>query len=479
VSSKFRMGAEASSLAPARRPAPFNRRRFLQGAGGVAIALPFLEGLPERSAWAQSAPPVFSFYMVAACGVVAKSFFPAATGPLTTASLMAATDRATSVLAPHAANLLFVRGVNHPRPTAGGCGHAQGLCHALTAAPSSGQGNSAYSGGPSADVVLAPIVNAAGVEPLNLYAGNRKNGYIAERISFKGSGAGQVRSADDNPYTLYTKLVGLAGSGGTPTPMANQLLVRRKSVNDLVRGELSSLLGSSALSSDDRQRLKQHFDAIHDAENTMTGMATAACSATGVSTTQIEALRTFAFKTNGMIEDVAKLHMELVAMTFACNFNRVVTMQWGDGTDATKYNVPTNATLGNWEFHHISHRVQSNSATGSNATAEKAHYEIDRMRMETLKYGLDQFAARGLLDKSIILWTNHVAEGPSHSGSNVPHIIAGSGGGYLKQGQYVDGGNVGNNKLFNTLIHAAKRDKDTSPVTFGTGTAGDLAVIKA
>ena len=28
-----------------------NRRAFLYGAGGVAIGLPFLEGLPERSAW--------------------------------------------------------------------------------------------------------------------------------------------------------------------------------------------------------------------------------------------------------------------------------------------------------------------------------------------------------------------------------------------------------------------------------------------
>lgn len=456
-----------------------NRRRFLQGAGGVAIGLPFLEGLPERSAWAQSATPVFSFYMVAACGVVAKSFFPSATGTFTKESLAAATDKSTSVLAPHAANLLFIKNINFPNPTMTGCGHAQGCCHALTAAPSSGGGNSAYSGGPSADWVLAPIVNPAGTEPLNLYAGNKKNGYIAERISFKAAGSGQVRPADDNPYTLYTKLVGLAGSGGTPTPMANQLLVRRKSVNDLVRAELKSILGNSAISAADRGRLQQHFDAIRDAENTMTGMATTACSTAGVSTTQIEALKTFAFKTNGMIEDVAKLHMELVALTFACNFNRVVTMQWGDGTDGTKYNVPTNATLGNWPFHHISHRVQSDGDVGSNATAEQAHVEIDRLRMGTLKYGLDQFASRGLLDKSIILWTNHVAEGPTHSMRNVPHIIAGSGGGYLKQGQFVDAGNVTNNKLFNTLIYAAKRDKNTTAVTFGSGAAGDLAVIKA
>ncbi len=55
-------------------------------------------------------------------------------------------------------------------------------------------------------MVIAKAVNG-GIDPLTLYAGSKS--YIAERISFKGSGAGQVRAADVNPYTLYSKLVGL------------------------------------------------------------------------------------------------------------------------------------------------------------------------------------------------------------------------------------------------------------------------------
>jgi hypothetical protein len=192
----------------------------------------------------------------------------------------------------------------------------------------------------------------------------------------------------------------------------------------------------------------------------------------------LDALKSgFAFKTNGMIEDVAKLHLELVALAFACNYNRVATLQHGDGTDATKYNVPSNASLG-WPFHHLSHRVDSDSATGMNPTAEMAHAEIDVLRMQTLLHGLDAFKARGLADKSIIMWTNHVADGPTHSMRNVPHIIWGNGGGYLKQGQYIDAGNVTNNKLFNTLITAAIRDKSTAPQSFGmgagTGTIGGM-----
>jgi hypothetical protein len=178
---------------------------------------------------------------------------------------------------------------------------------------------------------------------------------------------------------------------------------------------------------------------------------------------------------NGMIEDVAKLHMELVALAFACNYNRVATMQWGDGTDHTVYDVASNKTLGNWNFHYISHRVQDDGKVGSNTTAENAHAEIDALRMKTLAHGIDEFKQRGLLDKSFMMWTNHIADGPSHSMSNVPVIIAGNGGGYLKQGQYL---NVksGNGPLLNTLITAAMRD---TGMTATIGTAGELADIKA
>jgi len=463
-----------------RRPG-VNRRAFLYGAGTLAIGLPFLEGLPERSAWAADKSPVFSLFIVAACGVVGKKFFPDATGPLTTASLAAMTGKATSVLAPHAANLLFVKNINFPMGGPTSCGHAQGLCQSLTAAPSMGNANTAYSTGISADMVIAKAVNPSAGDPLTLYAGNKK-GYIAERISFRGAGAGQVRAADDNPYTLYSKLVGLtqSGSGGTTAdPAAAELIATRKSVNDLVRGQIKDLLNNPKLSAADRQRLQQHFDGIRDAEVTMGNMGTA-CTQAGLSTTQLDALKSgYAFKMNGMIEDVAKLHLELVSLAFACNFNRVATLQHGEGTDGTKYDVPANAGLG-WPFHHISHRVQSDSATGSNPTAEQAHAEIDVLRMKTLLHGLDAFKARGLFDKSFIMWTNHVSDGPSHSFKNVPHIIAGDAGGYLKQGAFIDGGNVTNNKLFNTLIPAAIRDVNSEIPNFGSGSGtGQIAGMLA
>jgi hypothetical protein len=79
----------------------------------------------------------------------------------------------------------------------------------------------------------------------------------------------------------------------------------------------------------------------------------------------------------------------------------------------------------------------------------------------------------------LVLWTNHYAEGPSHSFRNVPHIIWGNGGGYLKQGEYIDVGSMTNQRLLNTLISAAIQDTGETMENFGSGPAGQLQVVRA
>lgn len=454
-----------------------NRRAFLTGAGTVAVGLPFLESLPSRSAWAADASPVFTMFVVAQNGVVGKNFFPSATGALTTAGLAGATGMATSVLSPHAANLLFLKGLNYPNPGPKSCGHAEGNVQTLTGLAPGSTGNTAYSAGPSADTMIAKALG--GADPLALYSGSK--GFIAERISFKAAGAGQVRSADVNPYLLYAKVVGLASSApttpttGTTTPtvdpVAQELANKRKSVNDLVRGELKSLMNMSVLSAADKQRLDQHFQAIRDIEVTMGGMAPtgAMCSMDGVPADKYEALKSgFAFK-SAQMEDYVKLHLQIMAVAFGCNYNRVATLQWGDGTDGTKYDVPSNSGLG-WTFHQLSHRIQSDSASGNNPTAEAAHHEIDTLRMQTFLAGLDAFKAHGLQDHAQIIWTNTIADGPSHSTRGVPMIIWGSGGGFLKQGAYVDTAGAANAKVLNSIMAAATRDKGGTAPAIGSGT---------
>jgi hypothetical protein len=466
----FRLSREGA------RKNAINRRAFLRGAGTVAIGLPFLEGLPERSAWAAGSPPVFTMFIVGSCGVVGESFLPDATGALTTSGLAGMTTKAVSALSAHAPNLTMLKQINWPQNVKS-CGHAEGLCQAITAIVPGTTGHGAYAGGMSADVAIGQAVNPTGVDPIILYSA-AKNAYIADRISWRGAGADQLRSGDQNPYTLYQKLVGLTTTTGTGTtttdPVAAELAATRKSVNDLVRAELNTLKANAALSADDRARLDLHFQSIRDLEVTM-GNAGMMCTTTGLDTTTLNSYKSgFSFKTDGMIETVTLMHMQLVALAFACNYNRVAALQWGDGTDTTHYSTPSALSLGSWTFHQLSHRIMNDGTTGNDPTAKKAHAEIDVVRMQTLAKGLDAFNARGLANSAMVMMTFHISDGPSHSGMNVPHIIWGNGGGFLKTGQFLDAGKVTNNKLMNTIITAAIRDKSTATVDFGKGTGNGM-----
>jgi hypothetical protein len=88
-------------------------------------------------------------------------------------------------------NLLFIKGINYVQNGPKSCGHAEACVQTLTGLGPGSTGNTAYASGASADTLIAKALNAP--DPLALYSGSK--GFIAERISFKAAGAGQVDSA--------------------------------------------------------------------------------------------------------------------------------------------------------------------------------------------------------------------------------------------------------------------------------------------
>lgn len=464
------------------------RRNFLRGAAGLSVGLPFLEALPDRSAWAQNQTPVFSLFMVAANGVVPNTFYPSSHGALG-ANM---SGKAVEQLQDYAANLLIVGGLRMPI-IGRGCGHSEGLVQTLTGVEPGSSGVNATSGGQSVDMFISNAVNGQGTDPITMYAG--AGNYIAERISF--AQAGPARPMQLNPYATFQELLGLVdgsapstpaptepGSDPTPPPtnQADELLIRRKSVLDTVRMEISELQNLTAVSAADRQRLQLHFDAFREIEldmistgDEMIEMAgddpavVAGCSTGSLDVQGIEAFSGgVRFTQNGnMIEDIVRLHGEVTALAFACNYNRVGVLQWGDGTDGTKYDGLSAGSV-TWPFHQVSHRVQSDSAVGNDATAEATHSEIDAIRMATLAQILRHFDERGLFANSLVYWTNHVSTG-MHNTDNMPIIIAGSGGGYFKQGEYLDASG-GNKELLAATAEAAGA---------GSGFGNALSIVKA
>src|SRR5690606_34477135 len=145
---------------------------------------------------------------------------------------------------------------------------------------------------------------------------------------------------------------------------------------------INSMMNSSRISAADKQRLQLHLDSIRDMENTMTGMdgMLAGCSSQNLDLDALQEIQTKA-RENGRQEDVCKLHMELVALAFACNVTRVATLQAGDGTDATQYTINGEKYE---RFHHISHRINADGSSGTTIeNAEQKHHNIDRLRLET------------------------------------------------------------------------------------------------
>jgi len=290
-----------------------NRRHFLRGLFGVSMALPFLESLSPRKAEAGPGDiPPFAIFMRQANGVVQKTddepemFWPSNVGAITTDSLNAEPDRTAADLSAYASRMILLKGINFGFP-GNGCGHSGGGNQCLTAAQVSvtPSGNESLAMGESIDNRIVRELNAPGIEPLTLYAG-KKSGYINEVLSYRGEK--DIRSAEHNPITAYNKLFGLSD---LDPEVLKKLAAERKSVNDLVRSQMQSLLSRSDLGSNDKKRLDMHFQAIRDLEISLT------CKLTPEEVAAMEMMSPDA-QLNDNLETVARMQMDIIALAMAC-----------------------------------------------------------------------------------------------------------------------------------------------------------------
>ncbi len=431
------------------------RRRFLLGAGGLTLGLPMLDVFLPREARAQATTPASSPFValvVNGNGVVQsgkdiqgktdpEKFWPTTTGSLTSTGLAAdRVDRALGELSDHAARLLLVKGINHPFGN-NGCAHAGGDAQLLTATKLLGAGNKEQATGESIDSRIAREKNPAGREPLTLHAGRYSPGGmgfdIPGYISYVGSE--QPRTPEASPYQAYQRMVGLVDVNA---PQAQLIVGRRKSVNDLLRGQIAALLARTDLSASDRQRLDQHLAAIRDLEVSFDTQLPAAKIAT------MKTVDADAYNMDNH-ETIIKLHMDLMVFAFSSGYTRVASLKIGDREDDHVFTV--NGVRWNDTYHAASHRTGTDPVNRC--------IIADHLHAGFFKYFVDQLAAIDtptgkLIDQGVAVWTNQVASG-NHSYTNVPFILAGSAGGYLKTGAFVQVAGKGTNLMLNTLLNAA------------------------
>src|SRR6266545_2111973 len=265
-------------------PFLLNRRLVLKGAGGLMLGLPLLEGFMSNKASAQAATrSPFVLIVVGDNGVVQagvtlggsgepERFWPTATGTLTKDKLLAdKTTRSIGELADYADKLLIVRGVNLPYNSTG-CSHSAADAQILTAQKITSESTNCKAMGISVDTVIAAAKNPPGRDPLVLHAGMFSPGGTGFDIpGYDSYGTPkQPRVYIDSPYKAYQAIIGAIGNGSTATTAEAQAQMlraaRSKSINDILRPQIRTLLARPDLSTSDRARLDQHLTAIRDIE---------------------------------------------------------------------------------------------------------------------------------------------------------------------------------------------------------------------
>jgi hypothetical protein len=418
-----------------------NRRRFLRGAGGLAIGLPFLETFAGKNAWA--APPKrFAIYFQ--CNGVNKDRWWPKTpyGALTSDSLV---GTALEPIKAHAAKLLIPRPLNGFPKGYGQDGvpvddHNLGMCAKLTCAPPHTTSDNAK--GPSIDDVIAKSLNPGGRGPLLLHVGETSGGRIGNAFY---TPSGQPAVQEPNPWNAFKSWVGSGTTAPPGMPMVDYLALRKKSVLDVVKEDLKALQGSPLLGRADKQKLDMHFGAVRSLEAAaggglpVPGGPVLACTLGDARNKEIEA-------GGGDFVKNAAMMMEIAAIAMACGYNRVVGIQMSVGAGGPRYDWLPDALNKIHRHHPLSHGATADDVfqpTLPEAEYKTALFNIDTWHMQTFNILLTKLAAYtepggSVLDNSAVLYINELSNGLAHSHEELPILIAGSAGGALKQGQYVN-----------------------------------------
>lgn len=432
------------------------RRTILKGIGGFSLTLPFLEGLkPKTARAADETFPPYAIFLRQANGVAAaqntklgsepEQFWPTQTGALSEATVA---GRALDELSAHLSRLLVVGNIRM-RNFDYGDGHARGAMQGLTGRGPvvAGVGGDSEADGPSLDHAIGAALNPDGRDSLFMYAGASGGWLGGPCVSYRASN--NRRSALHNPVNAYQTMMGV------DEELFAELAARQKSVNDLVRGHMNDLLASPKLSATDRDRLELHLSSIRDLENTLS------CNLEADEEAALDGASAGYDSTNGdSVMSALRTHMDIAVLAVSCGFTRSVAIQIGSGNDgSTRYsNLDTGQEMEN--YHYLSHRRASHDSSGSIIpNSDLLHHYVDRHFGMAFNYLLDKLAAitlpsgEKLIDCGVSVWYNDNANGPGHSSQNVPFILAGSAGGFLRQGEYVQipGGEGNHAQVLNTI----------------------------
>jgi hypothetical protein len=406
----------------------------------VALSLPLLEAMLTPRAWAaaEGFPRRFGLFFWGNGTCPGDPNDPVANPDRwTPAGVGTGADWALSEqlapLAPHKDVLAVVTGLTMKLPNP--YPHGSGAAGILSGAE---LGNDALESFTAATV---DQVIAAEIGKDNLYPSLQTAATNTLGLSFSGPNARHPCESD--PYALFQRLFGdtfvLPGEGGVVSPT----LGLRRSVLDAVMGDLARL--DARVGAADRARLDQHLTGVRELEQRLARLEEdppdlEACARPG----EPEA----SYPDEGDYPQVGprnRAMAEMVAMALACDQTRVFAHFLTEPINNTRF-------PGAPDGHHNLTHDELDPQPQVNAITIQCigHFAELLSALRAIPEGTGT-----LLDNCAVLGTSETSYGRLHSKDNLPIVIAGSGGGKLRQDLHVHSATAESvSKVMLTLIRA-------------------------
>jgi hypothetical protein len=275
-----------------------------------------------------------------------------------------------------------------------------------------------------------------------------------------------------NPVAAYQRVADRI-TGGAPPPstgtppmttpgMAEQALLRRKSVLDFVKDDLGSFRGR--LGPEEAMKMDMYLESLRTLEiqitETIPGTPTNPDPATPVgSCVKIDAPT---LSKNTMMNDMpthSRLYLDVMAMAFACNVTRVASMMWGGGENNERIKFG-NIDISAW--HSISHG-DPDGPDGQQIINMQVYFAQEFLYfVQKLKSISD--GAHTLLDNTAAvlctqngssqLGTSANFAATDHPPQHAPFVVAGSCGGAWTTGRLIDIGGRNHNDVYLSIARA-------------------------
>jgi hypothetical protein len=433
-----------------------NRREFMRDLGIGAAAVPFLLNLPGLGFANQRRRKQRLVILFSPNGVVPDTFWPDEIGRGFTLK------ESLTPLAPFQDRTLILHGVCD-KVRGDGDNHMRGIGCLLTGTelfPGNIQGGShtpaGWASGISIDQEIKNFLQSR-AESRTRFGSLELGVMVPDRADtwtrMVYSGPNKPIAPIDDPYQMFAKLYGR---------MKDQESL--KSILDELQDDLRKV--GSVISAADRQLLEEHATFVREMEQELQSTASADLGHA------VPAQEAGVKEENDNIPRISKMQVELLVNSFAADFARVATLQYTNSVGGARMRW-----LGVNEGHHeLSHKPDNEK------DAQEKLIKINKWYCEQLAYLAQRLGETpepggegSLLDNTLIVWTNELGKGNSHTLDNIPWVLVGNGLDF-RMGRSIKYPKLPHNRLLLSLAHGMGHhiERFGNPNFCGQGALPDL-----